>query len=165
MAAGHDVPAVNDRFEKYWSILDHESLAGSEVDSRARALVDREPDLEPGLEFSDGPPVTLWLKDQDRLRFLLHIQANSPCFEGHFPGNPILPGIIQLHWAVLLARHCLGLKEPPKELRRIKFHGILVPPRLVELRLRAQNERSVEFQVLGRSEAHSSGLLVFPERM
>jgi len=155
---------MSNQFDKLWSILDQESLAGPEVDSRAKVLVDQEAGVEPSLEFSDGPPVALWLKEQDRLRFLLHIRTDAPCFEGHFPGNPILPGIIQLHWAVLLARHCLGLEEPPRELRRIKFQGILVPPRLVELRLNPAGERNVEFQVLGKSEAHSSGLLVFPER-
>jgi hypothetical protein len=151
-------------FDRFWSTLELEPQTGRDFGLKARTLLEHVAGVETLLDLSGGPPVVYWLKERDLLRFLLHIRVDAPYFEGHFPGNPILPGIIQLHWAVQLARHCLGIEAPPGEFRRIKFQSILVPPRLVELRLRTEDRRQVEFQVLGKSESHSSGVMVFPGR-
>jgi len=35
-----------------------------------------------------GPPV----------RLELAVAPDLPCFEGHFPGVPVLPGVVQLDW-------------------------------------------------------------------
>lgn len=34
--------------------------------------------------------------DKDWIVGLKNITANEPCFTGHFPGNPIFPGVLQL---------------------------------------------------------------------
>ena len=34
--------------------------------------------------------------DKDRIVGLKNVSANEPCFQGHFPGMPIFPGVLQL---------------------------------------------------------------------
>lgn len=48
-------------------------------------------------------------------------------FRGHFPGRPILPGIVQLHWALHYAHECLGLDVPAARDFQIKFKAVVVP--------------------------------------
>ena len=99
-------------------------------------------------------------------RFLLHLLPNHACFRGHFPGRPILAGIIQLHWAVKLAQACLDCNGAPQEILRLKYHNIAVPPRFVELQLepgdRLKESFRVRFSVLSPTGIHAQGMLVFP---
>ena len=34
--------------------------------------------------------------DKERIVALKNITFNEPCFQGHFPGRPIMPGVLQL---------------------------------------------------------------------
>lgn len=34
--------------------------------------------------------------DKERIVGLKNVTANEPFFQGHFPGNPIMPGVLQL---------------------------------------------------------------------
>lgn len=110
------------------------------------------------------PPVVSWLRpsgDREHESFLLHLLPDQACFDGHFPGQAILPGVVQLHWAVQLAESCLGYPGPPAKILRLKYHNIAVPPRFVELQLKTTGQRQVEFRVLGPDCIHAQGKLVF----
>jgi 3-hydroxymyristoyl/3-hydroxydecanoyl-(acyl carrier protein) dehydratase len=47
--------------------------------------------------------------------------------QGHFPDKPILPGVVQIHWAVELAKSSLGLNGAFKGIEALKFHRIIKP--------------------------------------
>jgi hypothetical protein len=114
-------------------------------------------------ENPDAPPVVSWLSAPGRERFLLDLQPELPLFEGHFPEHPILPGIIQLHWAVLLSGACLGHVHPPQKVLQLKYHNIAVPPRLIELSLEPREASKVRFHVSSHGCTHARGVLVFAE--
>ena len=40
----------------------------------------------------------------------LHAPAEHPCYEGHFPGNPIVPGALLLQWISELASEAFKLR-------------------------------------------------------
>ena len=81
-------------------------------------------------------------------RIRLDVNPELSWFNGHFPGQPVLPGVIQLHWAVLISRALFGLEGVPSEVKRLKFKRTIVPPREVDLLL---SDPSKARRVLGWS--------------
>jgi 3-hydroxymyristoyl/3-hydroxydecanoyl-(acyl carrier protein) dehydratase len=63
----------------------------------------------------------------------LHVAADDPCLPGHFPGQPILPGVLLLD--ALAAALC---PAPPAEmvLEAVKFAAPVRPGQVVTLRWR-----------------------------
>ncbi len=55
------------------------------------------------------------------LDLTLSITENLCYFVGHFPDFPILPGVVQLSWAVHYAKEFLGLTAPVMNIERLKF--------------------------------------------
>jgi len=54
-------------------------------------------------------------------------------YEGHFPGQPILPAIVQLAAARYLAESALNTSLVPTELSKMKFKGMVQPDDRVDL--------------------------------
>lgn len=84
----------------------------------------------------DHPPYVVGTRVAGpRADLQLHVDAGLGCFEGHFPGFPILPGVIQIDWAVACARDYLALSLPVKTLDRLKFTNPIQPGMKLELTL------------------------------
>jgi 3-hydroxymyristoyl/3-hydroxydecanoyl-(acyl carrier protein) dehydratase len=60
-------------------------------------------------------------------RVRLAVPPNHEAFAGHFPNQKILPGIIQLDWAIQLAATCFGFEPRPAVQVRVKFMQIIGP--------------------------------------
>lgn len=54
------------------------------------------------------------------------VPSESPWFSGHFPGDPILPGIVQIAMVVELLR-AAGLSCRPGAVKRVRFRRIIRP--------------------------------------
>jgi 3-hydroxymyristoyl/3-hydroxydecanoyl-(acyl carrier protein) dehydratase len=54
-------------------------------------------------------------------------------FAGHFPGLPILPGVVQLQWAIVFASRYLGVEGGIGRVTNLKFSRILQPGDAVTL--------------------------------
>lgn len=48
-------------------------------------------------------------------------------FQGHFPGHPILPGVVQLDWAIDLATAHLGLDRVAVRQFQVKYKATVGP--------------------------------------
>ncbi|CAA7626553.1 hydroxymyristoyl-ACP dehydratase [Magnetospirillum sp. UT-4] len=57
----------------------------------------------------------------------LELQPELLWFRGHFPGTPILPGVVQIHWALHFAAEALGLGVAAATDFQVKFKAILSP--------------------------------------
>lgn len=91
----------------------------------------------------------------------LEVTEDLDGFRGHFPGNPVLAGIVQLHWA---ARFCSDLFEHqsvPMEIKRLKFNNVVKPPATLSLSLRQTADLQVQFEFSSPQHSHSSGLMIF----
>ena len=55
--------------------------------------------------------------------------------EGHFPGMPIVPGVVQLKWAIDLARLRLGVTGRFAGCESLKFQRLLTPGDRATLKL------------------------------
>lgn len=83
----------------------------------------------------------------DGVELDLHVAADCPWFAGHFPGRPILPGVVQIGWAAHFAGEWMACAEPPMVLDRVKFkHPIGADARLM-LRLTRRGD-SVSYEYL-----------------
>jgi 3-hydroxymyristoyl/3-hydroxydecanoyl-(acyl carrier protein) dehydratase len=74
-------------------------------------------------------------RDNDALLLQLHLPEAAPCFDGHFPDFPVLPGVLQIHWAMLFGRDKLGVHGEFRSLQQIKFSDIVEPGAALTLRL------------------------------
>ncbi|MBJ7538701.1 ApeI family dehydratase [Marinomonas transparens] len=94
--------------------------------------------------------------------FTFHIPAELVYFEGHFDGNPILPGIAQTHWAQHYGRKVFAFSGKFVRLEAIKFQQIIFPDSEVTLKLEFLPKKNrLAFQYLSSKGVHSSGRICF----
>jgi 3-hydroxymyristoyl/3-hydroxydecanoyl-(acyl carrier protein) dehydratase len=66
----------------------------------------------------------------------LGLPADLPCFHGHFPGFPVLPGVVQIDWVMQLGAAYLSCGQAAASDLRIKFKRVIRPGRPLALSLR-----------------------------
>lgn len=89
----------------------------------------------------------------------LEIPADHPALPGHFPGNPIVPGVVLLDAALAEIEAALGLDLRQYQLAAAKFLAIVRPGERLEIEYEALADRSVRFTIRGAERAVASGLL------
>lgn len=57
----------------------------------------------------------------------VYVPAGSNWFDGHFPGNPVLPGIAQLGMVFELIAHGFSDKIRVREVSRVRFKQMILP--------------------------------------
>jgi acyl-coenzyme A synthetase/AMP-(fatty) acid ligase len=94
----------------------------------------------------------------DGAEFDLFISADLACFDGHFPRMPIVPGVVQIDWAVKLAARHLNFPIDSAQVFRVKFRRVTFPNTVVTLSLRHTGPwRRLNFQYSSGVEVLSSG--------
>jgi 3-hydroxymyristoyl/3-hydroxydecanoyl-(acyl carrier protein) dehydratase len=92
----------------------------------------------------------------------LHVPPDLAHFAGHFPGLPILPGVVQLDWAVRFAREHFAITGGASLLQDVKFLAIVRPDARLVLSLRHDAARRlVAFSFAAGGRKASSGRVVF----
>lgn len=98
----------------------------------------------------------------DHRQLTLYIPHNLYYFAGHFPGNPVLPGVVQTHWAVHHARELFAGVGHFVGLEAVKFQHIIQPGAVVTLDLQWHRERGkLQFSYRSSRAQHASGRILF----
>lgn len=90
----------------------------------------------------------------------IYFAAESAYFNGHFPMAKILPGAIQLHFAINFAKKLFDKTDYPKRVKRLKFSNIIRPREIVLLSIK-KGENSCTFSYSKQGLPCSSGVLEF----
>jgi 3-hydroxymyristoyl/3-hydroxydecanoyl-(acyl carrier protein) dehydratase len=91
----------------------------------------------------------------------LVIPPDLEYFDGHFPGAPIVPGVVQIAWALDLASRYLGVRGDCIGMEALKFQHVMVPGLAVELTLRwADADAKLHFSFDGEGTRFGSGRLL-----
>lgn len=77
-------------------------------------------------------------------------------FQGHFPGNPVLPAIVQMQIGVLMAARIDGLLAVPGAINRAKFMRPIGPGQTIMVYCKRLGERKYAISIhSGELEASS----------
>lgn len=91
----------------------------------------------------------------------LKLSENILFFAGHFPEQPVLAGVVQLHWATHYCNEYFpGLSEVAA-VERLKFQQVVVPEQYIDLELQHIGQNKVEFKYLRNNKVASSGRILF----
>jgi 3-hydroxymyristoyl/3-hydroxydecanoyl-(acyl carrier protein) dehydratase len=104
------------------------------------------------------PQIDALERAQDHLNLRLIVPDTNIYFRGHFPGCPMLPGVVQVGWAIEFARLHIPFSGLFRSLMAVKFMRVIQPNAAVTLRLAADadlRELSFEYRISG--EPCSSG--------
>ncbi|MGB9497373.1 MAG: hypothetical protein ACKVE3_05830 [Dissulfuribacterales bacterium] len=94
-------------------------------------------------------------------------QPDFPCFQGHFPDQAILPGIIQMAAVRSLADKALNQQLVPTAAKRIKFRGLIQPKERISITVNLKRHRMTWraiFSIRNENETVSTGRIDFCEK-
>lgn len=78
---------------------------------------------------------------ETNLTLSLSIPAELIFFQGHFPNAPILPGVVQLDWALYFAHQFFHIKrEEFLHIDQLKFTQVIKPNATLFLELKLEGE-------------------------
>jgi 3-hydroxymyristoyl/3-hydroxydecanoyl-(acyl carrier protein) dehydratase len=118
---------------------------------------------------SDWPDITIGdtlkkagSEPQNTITLLLTVNTQLSYLEGHFPSKPVVPGVVQVHWASLLSRHLFTIAGAFTRMENIKFQSMILPNQTIALTLAHHSEKKqIVFNYHLDSVVVSEGKLYF----
>ena len=92
---------------------------------------------------------------------LLAFDSEASYFQGHFPGFPVLAGVVQLAIAKHFTEALVGRVITLSAVKKMKFTGVVCPEDQVCLKLNVKSEHEVAYSFLKKNAVCASGVLVF----
>jgi 3-hydroxymyristoyl/3-hydroxydecanoyl-(acyl carrier protein) dehydratase len=96
----------------------------------------------------------------------IHVPPDSPWFDGHFPGEPILPGVAQIGMVFDAIRRARNRELKISSVRRVRFKRIIRPDdqlKIIVAPLKKEAD-SYSFRILIQDEAVCSGEMTVENR-
>ncbi|MCU7279063.1 acyl-CoA synthetase family protein [Pseudomonas peradeniyensis] len=110
---------------------------------------------------SMAPEVLGQTQQGEELHLRLAIPLDLACFPGHFPQTPVLPGVVQIDWAIALAASRLQLAQRFAGMEVLKFQQLVRPGDELLLTLRFDATRGkLYFAYTCAGQPCSSGRIV-----
>jgi 3-hydroxymyristoyl/3-hydroxydecanoyl-(acyl carrier protein) dehydratase len=103
--------------------------------------------------------------DENGLAARVTADSSSPWFSGHFPDDPILPGIAQLKMVADLIAASRGDDSPMTGLSRIKFRKIVRPGQQLDIYAApGKLKDQYAFRISSSNEDICSGMMFFAQK-
>ena len=93
------------------------------------------------------------------IEFNWHAPADHPAFAGHFPGRPIVPGVVLLDQAILFAEKMLGYLVAQWQIGQAKFFNPAQPEQALTFTLTSKGGAAIGFIVRSGELQIASGSL------
>jgi 3-hydroxyacyl-[acyl-carrier-protein] dehydratase len=104
--------------------------------------------------------VSLQQTGTDHLTATVTTAADAPWFSGHFPGQPVLPGVAQLEMVTDLISTLSGKPVFVDSLSRVKFRKLIKPGELLGIEVSIDKRKGAyAFRITSRQDIVSSGIL------
>ena len=101
-------------------------------------------------------------KTCDSVELKLNVPEELSCFPGHFPGYPLLPGVVQIAWAEHFGKLFFVIDKPFLTLEVIKFVQVIQPGNALKLTLNWKaSAGKLYFNFSSELGTHSSGRMVY----
>lgn len=108
------------------------------------------------------PELRLLEDSPSRKLFELIVPPELLYFDGHFSIAPVLPGVVQVDWAIHYGRLHFGLAGGFAGMNAVKFQQMIRPGTPVQLELNwDEARRSLNFRYFSEAGAHASGRILF----
>ena len=92
----------------------------------------------------------------------LHVPTDLSWFEGHFPEQKVLPGVVQIDWAGKFGKALFTDTAEFRQLTNIKFKTMIMPDTDVTLELNYLPEKeTLKFHFYNQSDSFSIGSFKF----
>ena len=118
--------------------------------------------LQALFKVQEGPAITACDMENATAVVTLTVPEQLAWFDGHFPGNKVLPGVVQVDWAGKLAKALFVAKDRFYQLTNIKFKSMVMPGAVMQLTLSYNAaKQSITFSFFDQSETFSSGSFKF----
>jgi 3-hydroxymyristoyl/3-hydroxydecanoyl-(acyl carrier protein) dehydratase len=115
---------------------------------------------DPSLSRPTDPSLALPNAERD-CRLQLLVPPDLVHFSGHFPRAPVVPGVVQIDWALALAREYLGIDLQFAGIENLKFQRLLRPGDAFAARLRWEPARTrLHFDFRSGTQAVASGRIL-----
>ena len=117
------------------------------------------------LKNTHSPQIISCRYQHETVELQLRIQPDLVYFVGHFPDQPILPGVTQLAWAEQFGKIFFDIKQPFLRMEVVKFKKVIQPNSLITMTLnwKADTEK-LYFELVSIDDTHSSGRIVYGEQ-
>ena len=105
------------------------------------------------------PPASLYA-DGDLATLSLRVPADYEHCQGHFPGDPLVPGVTQIAWGLRAVEGLAGAPLPPHRIARFKFRLPIRPGAAIVATARRDGAR-FELSIAADGQPAASGTLIF----
>lgn len=95
-------------------------------------------------------------QDVEKVVLRLSVNAELRCFKGHFDDAAIVPGVVQLDWAVTFAKQYLSMQGNVLNVSVLKFQNLLLPDMQVQLEILKKSSTKFTFSYFADDEKYAS---------
>jgi 3-hydroxymyristoyl/3-hydroxydecanoyl-(acyl carrier protein) dehydratase len=96
-------------------------------------------------------------KQDNRIELVLCFPKEAIYFQGHFPETPILPGFVQIYYAMFFAKKYWPISDNLNNIKKMKFTKIISPDFDVSLVLEKISDDKIAFKYKDDTRIYSSG--------
>jgi len=108
------------------------------------------------------PQLRLLAREEKRIELEVIVPPDLFYFDGHFPEAPILPGVVQLDWAIKYGRQYFDLPLHFQGVNALKFQHVIQASHPVTLELLHDTQKnSLNFRYYSPHGQHASGRIMF----
>jgi 3-hydroxyacyl-[acyl-carrier-protein] dehydratase len=101
----------------------------------------------------------------DAIQANVVVSGSSPWFSGHFPDNPILPGIAQLNMVADVIGQSRNENLYIKRLSRVKFKKLVRPGEVLDIHAAATDAEGLyTFRITHESQDVCSGMMSLADK-